>query len=218
MFVNSTLASMAGVALWLGLVLTTAVMVQRTTTADPETIRKIVHIGTGNVILLAWWWRVPTWMGVGAALAAAVITLLSYWVPLLPGIDSVQRRSWGTFFYAVSIGVLILWFWPPGDYQYAVLGILIMVWGDGLAAVVGQRWGKHPYALAGIAKTWEGSLTMAGVAGLVAGLLLGWTPLVPVIALVAAVLEIFSYYGLDNLTVPLGTAAVAFGWQHLWPG
>ncbi|MEN9219022.1 MAG: hypothetical protein Q6J33_08460, partial [Gloeomargarita sp. DG_2_bins_126] len=112
MFVNSTLASMAGVALWLGLVLTTAVMVQRTTTADPETIRKIVHIGTGNVILLAWWWRVPTWMGVGAALAAAVMTLLSYWVPLLPGIDSVKRRSLGTFFYAVSIGVLILWFWP----------------------------------------------------------------------------------------------------------
>ncbi|MEN9217094.1 MAG: SEC59/DGK1/VTE5 family protein [Gloeomargarita sp. HHBFW_bins_162] len=218
MFVNPTLSAVVGVALWLGLVLTTAGIVHRTTHADPETIRKIVHIGTGNVILLAWWWRVPTWMGVGAAVLAGIVTLISYWIPLLPGIDSVKRRSLGTFFYAVSIGVLMLWFWPPGQYQYAVLGILIMVWGDGLAAVVGQRWGKHPYTLAGIRKTWEGSLTMAGVAAVVAGLILGWTPLVLVVAVVAAVLEIFSYYGLDNLTVPLVTAAVAFGWQNLWLG
>jgi len=118
----------------------------------------------------------------------------------------------------VSIGVLIAWFWPQAYYQYTALGILIMVWGDGLAAVIGQRWGKHPYDLLGIRKTWEGSLTMAGVAGLVTGCVLGWTPLVLVVAVVAAVLEIFSYYGLDNFTVPVGTAAVAFWWQQVWPG
>ncbi len=218
MSLDPTLGTVVGVALWLGLVLTAALVVQRTTTASAETIRKIVHIGTGNVILLAWWWRVPTWMGVGAAGLAAVVTLISYWVPLLPGIDSVNRRSFGTFFYAVSIGILMAWFWPQAHYQYTVLGILIMVWGDGLAAVVGQRWGKHPYALAGIHKTWEGSLTMAGVSGLVAGCVLGWTPVVLVVALVAAILEIFSYYGLDNLTVPLVTAGVAFWWQNLWLG
>ncbi|APB32703.1 phosphatidate cytidylyltransferase [Gloeomargarita lithophora Alchichica-D10] len=218
MRLDPLLGAVLGVTLWLGMVLTTALVVQRTTTADPEIIRKIVHMGTGNVILLAWWWQVPTWMGVTAAVLAALVTLISYWVPLVPGIDSVQRRSGGTFFYAVSIGVLMAWFWPQGNYQYTVLGILIMVWGDGLAAVVGKRWGKHPYALLGIHKTWEGSLTMAGVSGLVAVGVLGWTPLVLVVAVGAAILEIFSYYGLDNLTVPLGTAGLAFWWQNLWLG
>ena len=218
MRLNPTLFALGGVSVWLGLVLTIAGVVAHRTKATPETIRKIVHIGTGNVILLAWWWRVPTWMGVGAAIAAAVVALISYRVPLLPGIDSVNRRSAGTFFYAVSIGVLIAWFWPQAYYQYTALGILIMVWGDGLAAVIGQRWGKHPYDLLGIRKTWEGSLTMAGVAGLVTGCVLGWTPLVVVVAVVAAVLEVFSYYGLDNFTVPVGTAAVAFWWQQVWPG
>ena len=218
MRLNPTLFALGGVSVWLGLVLTLAGVVAHRTKATPETIRKIVHIGTGNVILLAWWWRVPTWMGVGAAIAAAVVALISYRVPLLPGIDSVNRRSAGTFFYAVSIGVLIAWFWPQAYYQYTALGILIMVWGDGLAAVIGQRWGKHPYDLLGIRKTWEGSLTMAGVAGLVTGCVLGWTPLVVVVAVVAAVLEVFSYYGLDNFTVPVGTAAVAFWWQQVWPG
>jgi phytol kinase len=218
MRLDPTLLAIGGVTAWLALVLTIAGVVAQRTTVAPETVRKIVHIGTGNVILLAWWWRVPTWMGIGAAILAAIVTLISYRVPLLPGIDSVNRRSAGTFFYAVSIGILMAWFWPHAHYQYTVLGILIMVWGDGLAAVVGQRWGKHPYALLGIHKTWEGSLTMAGVAGLVAGCVLGWTPLVLVVAGVAAVLEIFSYYGLDNLTVPVGTAAVAFWWQQVWPG
>ncbi|MCS6783070.1 MAG: SEC59/DGK1/VTE5 family protein [Gloeomargarita sp. SKYBB_i_bin120] len=208
--------AIAGVALWLTLVLGLALAIQRQTTADTETIRKIVHIGTGNVILLAWWWQVPTWLGIGAAIAAALVTAVSHWVPLLSVIDSVNRRSWGTFFYAVSIGVLMAWFWPNLQYRYAVLGVLVMGWGDGLAAVVGRRWGKHPYRLAGICKTWEGSLTMAGVAGLLTGCVLGWTPLVLVVALVAAVLEIFSYYGVDNLTVPLATAGVAFWWQRAW--
>ncbi len=218
MFLALPWGAIAGVSLWLVLVFSTALLVQRTTTTDPEIIRKIIHIGTGNVILLAWWWRVPTWMGVAAAVLAGLVTLISFWVPLVPGVDSVHRRSFGTFFYAVSIGVLMAWFWPQADYQYTVLGILIMVWGDGLAALVGQRWGKHPYALAGIHKTWEGSLTMAGVSGLLTGCVLGWTPLVLVVALVATLLEIFSYYGLDNLTVPLTTAGVAFWWQQIWLG
>ncbi len=214
MRLNSTLVAIGGVSAWVGLVLTVAGVVAQHKTVAPETIRKIVHIGTGNVILLAWWWRVPTWMGVGAAILAAIVTLISYRVPLLPGIDSVNRRSAGTFFYAVSIGVLMAWFWPQAHYQYTVLGILIMVWGDGLAAVVGQRWGKHPYVLLGIHKTWEGSLTMAGVAGLVTGCVLGWTPLVLVIAGVAAVL-LTKWTGVLFLLPPL--LAVPVGVRIRWP-
>ena len=200
---------------WLAIVGLLAAALQRWT-ADPEVVRKVVHIGTGNIILLAWWLKIPAWIGIAASVVFSLVALLSYVLPILPGINSVGRKSLGTFFYAVSIGVLIALFWRSFP-QYTAIGILIMTWGDGLAALVGQRWGKHPYRLMGMQKSWEGSLAMAltsyGVTSLILWGVQGhsWHWLIPVsVALLATGLEAFSKLGIDNLTVPLGSAIAAF--------
>lgn len=187
-------------------------------TLDAERVRKVVHIGTGNIILLAWWLKFPAWVGITASIIASAVTLVSYKFPILASINSVGRKSFGTFFYALSIGILVAWFWPLDQPQHAALGILVMTWGDGLAALIGQRFGKHPYEVWGIQKSWEGSLAMAVVTYVVSSLIfLGvygnvWpTWVVPIaVALVATGLEAFSKFGIDNLTVPLGSAAVSF--------
>lgn len=206
------------VGAWLGTVVLVAAAVGRYTAAESEIIRKIVHLGTGNAILLAWWLHIPAIAGIIASILASVVTLLSYKLPILPGINSVGRQSLGTFFYSLSIGLLIAWFWPMQQPQYAVLGVLVMTWGDGLAALMGQRFGKHPFKILGMQKSWEGCMTMALVSYIVSSLvLLGaqgnvWqTWSVPVVvALVATSLELFSKFGIDNLTVPLGSAAISF--------
>lgn len=206
------------VAVWLGCVVLLAEWLGRYTQTDPELVRKVVHIGVGNVILLAWWLQIPAWMGITAAVLASMLAFVSYYVPILASMNSVGRKSWGTFFYAVSIGVLIAWFWPMQQPQYAVLGILVMTWGDGLAALVGRRFGRHPYKLWDMQKSWEGSLTMAGVSYVVSSAILfavqgnTWqTWCIPLaIATIAAGLEAFSKFGIDNLTVPLGTGALSF--------
>lgn len=207
------------VAAWLALVGGVAEGLRRTANFDTEITRKIVHIGAGHAILLAWWLHTPAWMGIAAAGVASAVALLSYRLPILPGINGVGRNSLGTFFYAVSIGVLTAIFWPLGLPQYAVLGILVMTWGDGLAALVGQNFGRHPYKIFGNQKSWEGSLAMA-TASLVVGLLVlgptaGFTLAVVgtagVVAIAATLLETLSFYGLDNLTVPLGSAVLAYG-------
>ena len=43
----------------------------------PEITRKIVHIGAGHVILLAWWFMLPAWMGVAASVVFAGVALVS---------------------------------------------------------------------------------------------------------------------------------------------
>ncbi len=111
---------------WLGIVVFTAEFLHLKKVTYPEIVRKVVHIGTGNVILLAWWLEIPAWVGMGAAGVAGAIALISYRIPILPGINSVGRKSFGTFFYAVSIGILIAWFWPINQPQYAAVGILVM--------------------------------------------------------------------------------------------
>ena len=210
--------------LYLGSVILLAEGLNRLTGTGSELTRKVVHIGTGNVILLAWWLDVPAWVGIGASIIASIIALISYLIPILPSINSVGRQSLGTFFYAISIGVLVGWFWHLNQPQYAAIGILVMAWGDGMAAVIGQRFGKHPYKVLGISKSWEGSLVMALVSYLVTSFILLavqgniWqTWLVSLaVAVFATSIEAFSKLGIDNLTVPLGSAALSFFLSQLF--
>ncbi|MEB3294515.1 MAG: SEC59/DGK1/VTE5 family protein [Synechococcales bacterium] len=218
---------MAG--LWLVFVAVLAAIAKRFTPPGSELVRKVVHIGTGNIILLAWGLQIPAWVGITAAIVFGGVALASYRYPLLPSLDTVGRRSWGTFFYAASIGILVAWFWPLHLPQFTALGILVMAWGDGLAGLVGQHFGRHPYQLWGMKKSWEGSLTMAIVSGVITLAVLlplqenlvqenlaevGLTALA--VSILATVLEAFSKLGIDNLTVPLGSAAIAYLLSQLW--
>lgn len=199
---------------WLGLVLVIAELIHAGFPNAKEWSRKVVHIGAGQVILIAYVLGVPTSWGIVAAAIASVITLLSHWVPIFPSISGVGRQSWGTFFYAVSIGTLMALFWDRLP-ELAVLGILVMAWGDGLAALVGIHWGRHPLLRTG--KSWEGTLTMFSVSTLVAALSL--TPvaaldllwIAPLLGLGATLLELIAWRGIDNLTVPIGSALLGYG-------
>jgi len=220
---SSLLLKSTAVVIWLALVGGLSELL-RHRGYGPEITRKVVHIGAGHVILIAWWLGIPAWAGIAASAIFSLVALLSYRFPILPGINSVGRKSLGTFFYALSIGLLIIWFWSQGLPQYAAIGILTMTWGDGMAALVGQRLGQHPYQIWGEKKSWEGSLTMLLVSyGVCASVLLGlqgpqlatWV-VAAAAAMVATLLESASKYGVDNLSVPLGTAATCFWLGLFW--
>ncbi len=210
------------VILYLGVIIALAEGLNRLRGTNAEFTRKIVHIGSGNVVLIAWWLNIPSWVLIGASFIASIIALISYFLPILPSINSVGRKSLGTFFYALSIGVLAQCFWSIGQPQYLAIGILVMAWGDGMAAIIGQKFGKHGYEILGVKKSWEGSLTMMGVSFFVTSVILLWVgvPILTVVtvsfivAMAAMGLEAFSKLGIDNLTVPLGSAVLAFCLIH----
>ncbi|UZQ55408.1 SEC59/DGK1/VTE5 family protein [Trichothermofontia sichuanensis B231] len=207
---------------WLSAIGLVAIALSYQIHVEPELVRKVVHIGTGNIIVLAWWLQVPAWLGIGAAIVFSLLAFFSSRYPLLPGLDTIGRKSLGTVFYAISIGVLIAGFWRSAPH-FAVLGVLVMTWGDGLAGLCGKWFGQHQYTVWGMQKSWEGSLTMAIVSGLVSGLVLwgtmghGWQIWVSAIAigLIAMGLETVSKWGLDNLTVPIGSAVIAWLLSYL---
>ncbi|MEB3310202.1 MAG: SEC59/DGK1/VTE5 family protein [Snowella sp.] len=211
-------SSVGLIALYLSLILIVAEGINRLTDTQGEITRKIVHIGSGHVVLFAWWLQIPEWIGIAAAFVAGLVALISYFLPILPSINSVGRQSLGTFFYALSIGIVISIFWPLNHPEYAAIGILVMAWGDGLAALIGQNFGNHPYQLGNIQKSWEGSLTMTVISFLVILIILGsvnglnWQVSLTafVVAIVATALESFSKFGVDNLTVPVGSAMLTF--------
>lgn len=188
--------------------------------SNSELVRKIVHIGTGNVILLAWGLKLPLWICLSISIAVILVAGLSYFLPVLPILESVGRKTHGVFYYAVSIGLLVAIFWGVDLPQFAVIGILVMTWGDGLAALVGKSFGKRVYRFNGNKRTLEGSAAMLvvsyGIALLVLSLAQGGSGLniwlIPVpIAFVATVLEAISPGGTDNLTVPISSAFLCYG-------
>jgi len=206
------------VTAYLGVIILVSESLHRFWAVDSEVTRKVVHIGTGNVILLAWWLQIPAWVGVSASVLASIVTLVSYQIPILPGVNSIGRKSLGTFFYAVSMGILVAYFWNIEQPQYAAIGILTMSYGDGMAALIGQRFGKHSYRVGGMTKSWEGSLTMFVVSYVVCNGILAFTLgstwqnvfVSVVVAICATGLELFSWWGIDNFTVPIGSAFITY--------
>jgi phytol kinase len=218
---NNTLLDLAiplgAVFAYLGVLVLIAEGLSRLLPDDPELTRKVVHIGSGNVILLAWWLDISRTVIVSAAIIAMAIAILSYLIPILPSIESVGRKSFGTLFYAISMGILAGCFWLNNP-QYAVIGILVMAWGDGMAAIIGQRFGRHQYQIGEVTKSWEGSLAMASSALIVTAAILlvttgnswqTWTITI-VVASIATLAEAFSKLGVDNLTVPLASGFLCF--------
>ena len=208
----------ATVPIYVGAIVLISELLHRYTNTKPEQVRKVVHIGTGNVIIIAWLLHLPAWVGIVSGILAGIVTLISYRLPILPGVNSVGRKSLGTFFYAVSIGILTAIFWNLDLPHYAVIGILIMAWGDGLAAIIGQRFGNHPYTIFGNSKSWEGTLTMLVVSYAIVSIVLlsvqgniwqTWWVGIPV-AIAATAVESIAQWGLDNLSVPLMSAGLAF--------
>lgn len=216
--VSQLFLPLIAVFIYLAVLVTIAEVLNRFIADEAELTRKVVHIGSGNVILLAWWFDIAKDVIVSAALIAALIALISYFTPILPSINSVGRNSLGTLFYAISIGVLAQAFWQ--DYpQYTAVGILVMAWGDGMAAIIGQRFGKNKYRVFEITKSWEGSLAMAIASWIVTITILlfsqgnsGQTWLTAIlVAIIATALEAFSKLGIDNLTVPIVSGFICYG-------
>lgn len=183
-----------------------------------EASRKAVHILVCNWWLLAMvFFDSPLWAAVVPA-CFVVLNYLSYRFQIFSSMErGAGKGDLGTVYYAISLLLLaLITFGPLNNPVVGGVGILIMGYGDGLAAVVGTRWPKWPYQIFGSEKTLSGSLTMLGASFLVTTLLLAATGqsqvLIPAIALavLATLLEAATPLGLDNLTVPLVSAGAYY--------
>ncbi len=213
---NTLIIQISAVTIWLGLVFIASEILHRLK-QDPELVRKVVHIGTGNVLLIAWWLHIPTWLCVSSGVIFTAIALASHHTNILPTLNDVGRKTYGVFYYALSITILVAILWDSHP-QYAVIGVMVMSWGDGMAALIGKRFGKHTFVYLGNTRSIEGSLAMFATSlMMVIGVLVlthGFSAQDIVVALpvaaIAALLEAFSPGGTDNLSVPLSSAALSY--------
>ena len=192
----------------MGLVLVLAGLARRWWPNQRELSRKILHIGVGPVLPLAWGLSIPTQWAMPIAIAVTVFAFINHRWRFLPAVEDVERHSYGTVAYGLSITTLLILFWPSRA-DAVCAGVLVMALGDGLAGLIGRSIPSSRWTVLGQTKSVAGTLTMALVSTLVlVGLMLArGNPISWGIALgisaMATALEQISPAGVDNLSVPL---------------
>lgn len=181
-----------------------------------EISRKIIHIGVSN------WWIIVIFLFdnvyyacIGPALFI-VINYISYKKNLIKWMERQDKKSLGTVYYAISCLILtILSFVVFKNKLYSGIGLLTMGYGDGLAAIIGCKFKSKEFKIWGNKKTVLGTITMFIVTFIVITILslcFGQFNILSVLilSLLATLIEALSPFGIDNLTVPIITALVAF--------
>ena len=193
----------------MAVVLATAVLARRQWPQQRELSRKIVHIGTGAVVPMAWWFAIPSAIALPFAGIVTLATAINQQKQLIPAVEDVDRNSYGTTAYGLSITTLLWLFWEQQP-EAVCAGVLVMAFGDGLAGLVGRSVASPRWSVLGQTKSLAGSTTMLAVSFGVL-LALAATTGSPVangsvallLAAVATGLEQISPAGIDNLSVPM---------------
>nr|WP_300006237.1 DUF92 domain-containing protein [Tissierella sp.] len=207
---------------YIGIVLAVGTIIARINKGSSEISRKFVHIFLGNWVFFTPFFT-KLWPLIIVPLVFIPVNILS----LKHNIISAMEReddSLGTVYYPISMlflsgaGFLLGWQTLP------FIGLLTMAYGDGLAAVVGQKWGRIKAFSFAPDKTLEGSMMVLLVSFIVTSVCLyvfqGSGTLrevsLPAIIFIAFLTSIVSTFieligegGCDNLSLPIGSSLFA---------
>ena len=175
-----------------------------------EIVRKIIHIGIGPLLPIAQFLKIDQNSALIFTGIVSIIVLINYTYKLFPTIEDVERKSYGTIFYCLSLFILIWLFWDKDPYSL-IAGFFIMTFGDGLAGLIGKSFNSKNWIIFKQKKSLFGTLTMF-LTGLIIVCSIGYSQQNSfnlnyfTIAFLATILEQFSVLGIDNLIVPISSA------------
>ena len=197
--------------------------------------RKIIHIGTGPIFVLCWFLfpgkpvdrflaaLVPGLITIQFALVGLGIIKDEAAVKAMSRTGNPREILRGPLFYGIVFVLLTIFYWL--DSPIGIIGLMLMCGGDGLADIIGRRYGKRalPWSKD---KTWLGSLgmllggwiftivilTIFVKAGIFNGPVAQFIFPITWIAIIGAIVESLPIKDVDNITVTV--AAIVIG--HLF--
>ena len=177
---------------------------------NKEALRKIIHIGIGPLIPLAKFLDVDQTSALCFTGIVSLLTFINYQSKLFPTIEDVDRKSYGTLFYCLSLFILIYLYWNK-DPTSLFAGFFIMTFGDGFAGLIGKNFQSKSWFFFNQKKSLFGTMTMF-ITSLIVIFGLSYFQKYSLniniffIAFISTVIEQFSIFGLDNFFVPILSA------------
>lgn len=218
--------------------------IQKSGKLSSDITRKIVHIFAAPVFLVTWILYSGTALSRYFALVVPLLFVLLF-VGIGTGkvvneafVGSMSRSGdpaellKGTLYYAIIICVVtILWFYAPAGNPLAFIVLGCLAGGDGLADVIGRKYGgEKKFGVGGAEKTVVGSIGMFIGSFWFSFILIAIFSLefasfdllililpVLVMSLVATIVEALTPKNLDNWTVPIVVVIIAVVFSYLFP-
>ena len=183
---------------------------QKNKSNNNELKRKIIHIGIGPLIPIAQFLKIDQNSALFFTGIISLLVLINYTRKIFPTIEDVERKSYGTLFYCLSLFILIFLFWNKDPYSL-IAGFFIMSFGDGLAGLIGKTFNSKSWIFFKQKKSLFGTMTMF-LTSLIVVCSIGYAQQNSLnlnyftIAFFATLLEQFSVLGIDNFIVPISSA------------
>jgi phytol kinase len=199
---------------------------------DSQLSRKIIHMGTGPIFVLCWLLfpgkpadrflaaLVPGLITVQFALVGLGIIKDQAAVQAMSRSGNPREILRGPLFYGIVFVILTIQYWM--DSPIGIVGLMLMCGGDGLADILGRRFGKNklPWSKR---KSWIGSIGMLlggwsfavvivvvfVISGLFPGPFKSYLLPISLIAITGTLVESLPLNDIDNITVTV--AAVLLG-------
>jgi phytol kinase len=175
---------------------------------EPETARKLIHISVGSFI--AFWPLYMSWTMIQVLCVLLFLGIAtSYQLGVFGAIHSVTRRTSGELWYPIGIGLTAVLTSQPWIFCVAVLHMSLA---DGIAEIVGKKYGRMHYRIGLHTRSTIGSfaflITSLGLCMLAYIVLHNELPgislaVFAITPFLATSVESISRYGLDNLAIPV---------------
>ena len=189
--------------------------------ASKEASRKFIHIMLANWWIIAMIFFDNIWIAGILPALFIIINYASYKFDIIKSMerddDSGEEKTLGTVFYAVSLLIVVmLCFGFFKNTIIGLVGILVMGYGDGFAAIAGKSIKSKEFSILGGKKSLAGCSTMFIISLIIISCALAyfnvqfWYIKSIIIALVATIFEAISVKGTDNLTVPILTTLMVW--------
>jgi len=198
------------ILLYLFLIFLISIVFKKYNENSKEIVRKIIHIGIGPLIPLAQFLKINQNSALTFTGIVSLMVFINYNYKLFPTIEDVERKSYGTLFYCLSLFILIYLFWDKDPYAL-ISGFFIMTFGDGLAGLIGKSFNSKSWIFFQQKKSLYGTITMF-LTSLIVVCSIGYAQQNSLnlnyftIAFFATLLEQFSVLGIDNFIVPISSA------------
>ena len=186
--------------------------------AGKEASRKFIHIMVSNWWIIAMIFFDNVIFACIMPAAFVVINYLSYRFNIIGSMEREEGKTLGTVYYAISLLIIVIltfgiWHKP----ELGLVGVLVMGYGDGFAAIAGRAIKSKEYKLlSGNTKTLAGTITMFAITMIIVSATLAHLEIEYyflksfIISTIITGVEAISIKGTDNLTVPILTTLLCW--------
>lgn len=178
-----------------------------------EGARKFIHIGVSNWWFILMFFFDNVFFAIVPPISFIILNYISYKRNLIKPMEREGKGSFGTIYFPIALLILVVASFTITNVYIGAMGIFVLGYGDGLAAVIGLKYGKKKiYGH----KSFVGTITMFVTSFLIIYVIMInitsitqalWFSLF--IAFVVSAVELYTPKSLDNLTVPIATSLLA---------